>query len=75
VSRWTPIILQKMNVRTLWKGQSPMKQKKKRHRVEAINVGALSTLRTLGHANQRKMVVVNLDQLAHNEETARDKQP
>jgi hypothetical protein len=64
-----------MNVRTLWKGQPPLKQKKMRHRVEAINIGALTTFRTLGCANRRKMVVGNLDQLAHNEETAWDEQP
>jgi hypothetical protein len=50
---------------------APPKQKKIQHRVEAINVEALTTLRTLGCTNWRKMVVVNLDQLANNEGTAR----
>jgi hypothetical protein len=75
VSGWTSIRLQKINVRTLWRGQPPLKQKKIRHRVDTINVGALPTLRNLGHANQRKMVVANLDQMAHNEETVWDEWP
>jgi hypothetical protein len=31
------------------------------HRVEAINVGALTTLHTFGCTNWRKMMVINLD--------------
>jgi hypothetical protein len=34
------------------------------HKVGAINVGALTTLKTFGCTNRRKMVVINLDWFA-----------
>jgi hypothetical protein len=44
-------------------------------RVGAINVRALTTLRTFGCTNQRKRMVINLDHLAPYEGTARDERP
>jgi hypothetical protein len=45
------------------------------HRVGVINVGALTTLETFGRTNQRKMMVINLDQLAPYQGAAWDEQP
>jgi general stress protein 26 len=45
------------------------------HRVRAINVGALTTLRTFGHTNQREMMVINLDLLAPYYGAASDNRP
>jgi hypothetical protein len=57
-------------------GLGPSRTKEdKAHRVRAINVGALTTLRTFGHTNRREMVVINLDLLAPYYEATRDKRP
>jgi hypothetical protein len=48
-----------MNVRNLWIGRPPLKRKKKWHTIGAIIVGALTTLRTFGLSNWRKLMVVN----------------
>jgi hypothetical protein len=45
------------------------------HKVGVINVGALTTLETFGCTNRRKMMAINLDQLAPYHETAQDEQP
>jgi hypothetical protein len=44
----TSITLQKMNVKTLWRGQPPSKTKKDttNNRLRVMDVGALATLRT-----------------------------
>jgi hypothetical protein len=44
-------------------------------RIGAIDVRALTTLRTSVHTNGRMMIVVNLDRLALYQATARDKWP
>jgi hypothetical protein len=54
-------------------GSAPSKKKAEMaHRVGAIDVGALTTLRTFGCTNQTKMVVKNLDQLAAYQGAAQD---
>jgi hypothetical protein len=45
------------------------------HRVGAVNVGALTTLRTFGRTNRRKMTVINPDRLAPYEGTAQNERP
>jgi hypothetical protein len=72
----TSIRLSKMNDWTLWRGHPPSKTKEKTaHRVGAIHVGALTTLRTFGRTSWRKLMVINLDQLAPYMGTTQDKQP
>jgi hypothetical protein len=45
------------------------------HKIGAINVEALTTHRTFGHTNWRKMMVINLDRLAPYQGAAQDEQP
>jgi hypothetical protein len=45
------------------------------HRIEEINVGALTSLGTFGRNKRRKMMAINLDRLAPYEGTARDERP
>jgi hypothetical protein len=45
------------------------------HRIGTINERALTTHRTFGRTNRRKMMMINLDRLAPYQGTAQDKQP
>jgi hypothetical protein len=53
-------------------GLAPSKRKEVMADVGAINVGALTILGTCGSTNRRKMMVINLDQLAPYEGTTWD---
>jgi hypothetical protein len=57
-------------------GSAPSEMKEEMtHRIGAINVGALTTLRTFGRINRRKMMVIHLDQLALYQGATQDEQP
>jgi hypothetical protein len=52
-----------------------MKEETTNNRLRIMDVRALTILRNFGHTNQRKLMMVNLDQLASYEGTAQGEQP
>jgi hypothetical protein len=69
------IRLQKMSVRTLWRGRPHPKQKKETaDRLRVMDVGALTPLGTFSCTNQRKMVI-NLAWLTSYQGAAQDERP
>jgi hypothetical protein len=55
----TSIRLQKMSVRTLWRGQPPKQKKVTAHRLRVMGIGELTTFGTVSCTDQRKMMVIN----------------
>jgi hypothetical protein len=62
----TSIRLGKMSGQDImeWLASSEMKEETTKNSLRSLNVGALTTLGTFGHTSRRKMMVINLDQLA-----------
>jgi hypothetical protein len=71
--------IRKMNVRTLWRGQSPPKRKKRplyNSRLNAMDVGALISLEIYALTDRKsRMMVVHLDRLAPYQAAAPDERP
>jgi hypothetical protein len=54
---------------------SRAKKETTNNRLRTVNIGALTILGSFGHINWRKMIVINLDQLAPYEGSAQDERP